>query len=73
LVSVTLASATVAPLVSVTVPEMEPNVDCACDDTEDTERRTPRDNSSAQNLRDDMVYPAEENLFQNKENLFQNK
>src|SRR5258706_2965343 len=66
LVSVTAASATVAPVVSATVPEMDPNVDCACSDTHDRENRTPTHNSDAESFRDDMVYPAGENLFQNK-------
>ena len=59
-VKVTGASTTAAPDWSVTVPEIEPYVDCACKYKDGINRRMPSDNTNAKKRRDDMVSPKVE-------------
>src|SRR6266404_9829415 len=59
LVSVTLASVTVAPEVSVTEPAIEPKVDCAYADRHDPATRKFSDRTIVQNLRVSICPPAD--------------
>ena len=57
LVRDTFAPVTAAPDASVTVPEIEPYVDCAFRYAHDNDQKIPADNTLARKRRDDMVSP----------------